>query len=78
MKETFHELRLAAPYLFGGSIRETVQQLLKIDPQVKAIVSSGYSDDATANYEKQGFKTFLKKPYDLDALREVLNKLLTR
>jgi len=58
---------------------ETVRQLLKIDPQVKAIVSSGYSDDAaTANYEKQGFRTFLKKPYDLEALREVLNKLITR
>jgi CheY-like chemotaxis protein len=59
----------------GGA--QAVQHLLKIDPQVKAIVSSGYSDDAaTANHEKQGFKTFLKKPYDLDDLREVLNKVL--
>jgi len=56
---------------------ETVQRLLKMDPNVKAVVSSGYSDDAaTANYERQGFKAFMKKPYDVDALREVLNRIL--
>jgi PAS domain S-box-containing protein len=56
---------------------ETVQQLLKMDPQVKAVVSSGYSDDATiSNYLSQGFKACLKKPYDIDALREVLNSIL--
>jgi two-component system, cell cycle sensor histidine kinase and response regulator CckA len=56
---------------------ETVQQLLKMDPQVKAVVSSGYSDDAAiANYMSQGFRASLKKPYDVDALREVINKLL--
>ncbi len=57
---------------------ETIQQLLKMDPQVKAIVSSGYSDDAaTANYITQGFRAFLKKPYDVNALTEVLNKTLS-
>ncbi|MBF0502469.1 MAG: PAS domain S-box protein [Candidatus Riflebacteria bacterium] len=56
---------------------ETVQQLLKIDPQVKAIVSSGYTDDAAlANYISQGFKACLNKPYDIDALKDVLNKIL--
>jgi DNA-binding NtrC family response regulator len=56
---------------------EAFQQLLKIDPHVKAVVSSGYSDDATiANHMSQGFKASLKKPYDVSALREVLNKVL--
>jgi len=56
---------------------ETIQHLLKMDPQVKAIVSSGYSDDsAIANYISQGFKAFLKKPYDVNALGEILNKML--
>ncbi len=60
----------------GGS--ETIQKLLEIDPMVKAIVSSGYSDDAaTSNYEKQGFKAFLKKPYNVITLREVLDKILS-
>jgi PAS domain S-box-containing protein len=59
----------------GGA--ETVQQLIKMDPQVKAIMSSGYSDDATTeNYMSQGFKASLKKPYGVEALRDVLNKIL--
>ncbi|MHB8910023.1 MAG: hybrid sensor histidine kinase/response regulator [Syntrophales bacterium] len=53
------------------------QQLSVIDPAVKAVMSSGYSDDAsTANYRSLGFKVFLKKPYRLIELEEVLNTLL--
>ena len=56
---------------------ETFQQLLKMDPSVKAVVSSGYSDDAaTANYLSQGFKASLKKPYNVDAVRTVINTML--
>jgi PAS domain S-box-containing protein len=59
----------------GGA--ETLQRLLKIDPTMKAIASSGYSDDAgVAGYQKQGFKSFLKKPYNIDELRDVLTRLL--
>ncbi len=54
-----------------------LQQLLLVDPAVKAVMSSGYSDDAsTANYRSLGFKVFLKKPYHMNELREVLNTLL--
>src|SRR3989337_4603952 len=35
---------LTIPGGMGG--RETMQQLFEVDPYVKAIVSSGYSDDA--------------------------------
>jgi CheY-like chemotaxis protein len=60
----------------GGA--ETVRRLREIDPAVKAIVSSGYSDDAVnADYGKQGFQAFLKKPYDIDALLETLNSVFT-
>jgi PAS domain S-box-containing protein len=59
----------------GGA--ETLQRLLKIDPGVKAVVSSGYSDDAiAAGYQEQGFKAFLKKPYNVDELQKVLDRLL--
>jgi two-component system cell cycle sensor histidine kinase/response regulator CckA len=58
----------------GGA--ETVRRLREIDPAVKAIVSSGYSDDdVRADYRKQGFQAFLKKPYDIDALLETLNSV---
>jgi PAS domain S-box-containing protein len=59
----------------GGA--EAIKELLELDPNVKAIVSSGYSDDAvTADYRKQGFAAFLKKPYNVEELRSTLNALL--
>jgi signal transduction histidine kinase/CheY-like chemotaxis protein len=59
----------------GGA--ETLQRLLAADPHVTAIVSSGYSDDSSiASYQAQGFKAVLNKPYTLDALREVLHRVL--
>jgi len=59
----------------GGA--ETVKKLLGIDPDVKAIASSGYSDDAVvSSHQEQGFQAFLKKPYNIDNLREVLHKVL--
>ncbi len=59
----------------GGA--EAVKKLLAVDPRVAAVVSSGYSDDAgIAGYLEQGFKAFLKKPYDVVELRNVLNKLM--
>ena len=68
-------LDLTIPGGMGGV--ETIQQMLKMDSQVKAVVSSGYSDDAAiANYLSQGFKASLEKPYDIDALKEVLSRLL--
>jgi PAS domain S-box-containing protein len=58
---------------------ETLQQLLKMNPQIKAVVSSGYSDDAViANYLSQGFKASLKKPYNVDTLNDVLSTMLKR
>ena len=59
----------------GGA--ETLRRLLQIDPGVKAVVSSGYSDDtAIAGYLELGFKAVLMKPYHVDDLREVLNRLM--
>jgi PAS domain S-box-containing protein len=56
---------------------DTLRKLVEIDPDVKAVVSSGYSDDAAlSNYRGQGFRAFLKKPYDLEDLQSTLNSLL--
>jgi PAS domain S-box-containing protein len=59
----------------GGT--ETLGELLSIDPEVQAIVSSGYSNDGTlSDYRKQGFKVFLKKPYNVEDLREAVSSAL--
>ena len=67
-------LDLTIPGGMGGE--ETIRQLLAIDPQVKAIVSSGYANDPImANFSKYGFKGVATKPYDMESLGEVLRKL---
>lgn len=59
----------------GGS--EAVQELLKIDPDVKAIVSSGYANDTVlADYKEHGFVGMVAKPYKLEELGEVLYKVM--
>jgi CheY-like chemotaxis protein len=59
----------------GGA--EAVQLLREIDPGVKAVVSSGYSDDpVTSNYREHGFRSYLQKPYTAEGLRAVLSELL--
>ncbi len=60
----------------GG--KETIARLLKIDPQVKAIVSSGYSDDLImADFRQYGFTAIIAKPYRLSELGEVLKEALS-
>jgi len=57
---------------------ETNKRLQAMDPKVKTVVSSGYSDDAMlSGYPASGFKACLKKPYGMDELRRILNALLT-
>jgi two-component system cell cycle sensor histidine kinase/response regulator CckA len=59
----------------GGE--EALKKLLAIDPSLKAVVSSGYSDGAiVSNYREHGFSAFLKKPYDVYGLQDVINSLL--
>ncbi len=66
---------LTLPGGMGG--RETVKKLLAVDPDVKAIVSSGYSNDPImADYKKYGFKGVIVKPYNIDAFSKMLREVL--
>jgi two-component system cell cycle sensor histidine kinase/response regulator CckA len=68
-------LDLTIPGERGG--KETVKRLLEIDAGVKAIVSSGYSEDPVMeNYRSYGFKGVLPKPYEVEELSEVIYKVL--
>ena len=59
----------------GGA--ETLRELLEIDPGVKAVVSSGYSDDEVlATYRQHGFRSFLKKPYNIQELDRMLDEVM--
>ncbi len=51
----------------GRGGKSTMEELLKIDPRVRAIVSSGYTGNPVIDeYYKFGFIDFLVKPYKLD------------
>jgi PAS domain S-box-containing protein len=66
---------LTIPGGMGG--RKAIEKLLEIDPGVRAIVSSGYSNDPVmANYKKYGFMGIIGKPYQMEELSEVLIKVL--
>jgi CheY-like chemotaxis protein len=68
-------LDLTIPAGVGG--KETINRLMKIDPEVRGIVSSGYSNDPImAEYREYGFCGFLPKPYKIDELRSVLHEVI--
>ncbi len=70
-------LDLTIPNGMGGV--ETVRRLLEIHPEVKAIVSSGYSnDEAISNFKAHGFSAVLPKPYTFDVLGEVVKETIER
>ena len=70
-------LDLTIPGGMGG--KETIKALLEIDYDVKAIVSSGYSNDPVmANYSQYGFRNALKKPYRIAEMSEALNSVLEK
>jgi CheY-like chemotaxis protein len=59
----------------GG--REAMRGLLAIDPEAKAVVSSGYSQDPVmANFRDYGFRDVLAKPYSVLDVSRVLSGLV--
>ncbi len=57
---------------------EAIRRLRELDPKVKAIVSSGYSNDPImSEYEKHGFSGVVTKPYTTRELLKTLNRILS-
>ncbi len=68
-------LDLTIPGGMGG--KETINKLQEIDPEIKAIVSSGYSNDPVmANYKDFGFSAAIVKPYLIRELSEAINQII--
>ena len=66
---------LTIPGGMGGS--DAIRRLKEIDPQVKAIIASGYSNNSVmANYKDYGFLDMVVKPFKPEELNDILQRLL--
>ena len=70
-------LDLTIPGGLGG--KDTIQRLRLLDPQVRGIVSSGYSNDPVlSHFHSYGFQGMVAKPFRLDELSEALYQVLSK
>ncbi len=66
---------LTVPGGMGG--REAIKRLRDIDPDVRAVVSSGYSNDPVmSEFTNYGFRGVVSKPYTIEDLAETLHKVI--
>ncbi|MDD1718921.1 MAG: response regulator [Methanoregulaceae archaeon] len=66
---------LTIPGGMGG--REAISRLLEIDPAVRAVISSGYSNDPIiSEFRKFGFSAVIPKPYTLRDLISVIEEIM--
>ena len=68
-------LDLTIPGGMGG--KETIGRLKEIDPKVKAMVASGYSNDPVmANFRDYGFSGVVSKPFGVNKLGRALHDMI--
>lgn len=68
-------LDLTIPGGMGGA--ETIPELMKIDPEIKAIVSSGYSNDPVmADFKEYGFSGVIPKGFTMGQVSTVIKEVL--
>ena len=66
---------LTIPGGMGG--KEAIKHLLELDPQARAIVSSGYSNDPVmAEFRSYGFRGVVAKPYEIGELARALREVI--
>ena len=66
---------LTIPGSMGGV--EALKRLRELDPNVRAIVSSGYAmDPIMADFRKHGFCGMIAKPYEIDALGRAVSSAI--
>jgi CheY-like chemotaxis protein len=69
-------LDITVPGGMGGG--QAIERLRAIDPDVRAVASSGYSNDPImADFRGRGFRGIAAKPYDLRGLSRALRDVLS-
>jgi CheY-like chemotaxis protein len=68
---------LTIPGGMGG--RETIEKLRNYDPNVKAVVSSGYANDPLVqDFASYGFSGRLTKPYRINEMKALLEDMIRK
>jgi PAS domain S-box-containing protein len=66
---------LTIPGGFGGE--QVIKELLDINPEVKAIVTSGYATSSVmSDPQKYGFVGYLIKPFSVECIKELISKII--
>jgi PAS domain S-box-containing protein len=66
---------LTVPGAMGGA--EAMREILKIDPEARGIVSSGYSSDPVmSNFRAHGFRGMVPKPYRINDFARTLREVM--
>ena len=73
----FHAVILDNTIPGGMGGQDTIVRLRALDPQVKALLSSGYATDPVmANYAQYGFDGVVPKPYTVQRAQTALQRVL--
>lgn len=69
---------LTVPGAGGLGAKETLEELLELSPEARAVVSTGYPDDPILeDFRKYGFKGVVVKPYDIEELKRVIYEVIS-
>jgi two-component system, cell cycle sensor histidine kinase and response regulator CckA len=70
-------LDLTIPGGMGGE--EAMEELLEIDPDIKAVVSSGYANNRVmSDFSRYGFVNVISKPYRIEELSVTIAKVMEK
>ena len=57
--------------------KKAMRKLQEIDPDIKTIISTGYTDDPIkTRFREHGFNGMITKPYKLEKLHRALRELI--
>ena len=77
-KKPFDAVILDLTVKGGMGGKDAIQELVKIDPHVIGIVSSGYCNDpGITDYDRYGFKGVVTKPYTMGELGAKLHQVIS-
>jgi DNA-binding NtrC family response regulator len=75
-KDKFKFVMLDITIKNGMGGLETFEKLKEIDPEIKAVVSSGYSKkNISSNYAELGFIGYISKPFTIEELGNIISKI---